>query len=67
MSSRDDRRKVALILLGSSILTLVFAAVILAGVIDLDESVRPALTGILVFVAIADVIIAWRFFLTPRA
>ena len=61
-----ERRKVGLIMIGASILTLAFAAVVFMGVLDL-EPVRLEISGLLVFVALLDVVVAWRFYLTPRA
>ena len=67
MPDPNNRRRAGHIVIGFALLTLVFAAVILMGIIDLPESIRLQVAGLLGLVAIADVFIAWRLFLTPRA
>jgi hypothetical protein len=62
-----ERRKAGLILIGAAVLTVAFALTIVTGILDLGEEIRLPLAGLLVFIAVADVFLAWRFFLTPRA
>jgi hypothetical protein len=60
------RRTVALVLYGSAAVLTLMAALVWLRVVDLGESTRAPLSGVLVLAAISDVFVGWRFFSTAN-
>ena len=55
------KRTVGLALFGSSGIVTLIAMLVYLSVIDLGESIRPVVIGVLAITAIVDVIVGWRF------